>query len=136
MKGVVRIRREVMQKMSEEARRAPAEECCGLLAGRDGVVTMAFPATNKLHSATEFEIAPQELFRLFRAMRAAGVEHMGIFHSHPTGQNAPSPRDVERAYYPEAVYFIISPQTTTARAVRAFSIRDTELTELRVEETE
>lgn len=122
--------------MLEEARRAPSEECCGLLAGEIGVITAAFPATNALHSATQFEIAPQELFRIFRAMRAAGIEHMGIYHSHPTGENAPSPRDVERAYYPEAVYFIISPRDGAAPAVRAFSIRGMKFAELRIDETE
>ena len=121
--------------MLEEARRAPTEECCGLLAGKDGVITRASPATNALHSATAFEIAPQELFRIFRAMRVAGLEHMGIYHSHPAGENAPSARDVERAYYPQAVYFIISSQANAARAVRAFSIRGTEFTELPIEET-
>ena len=40
-----------------------------------------------------------------REMRAAGLELLGIYHSHPNGENEPSPRDVELAYYPEAAYF-------------------------------
>jgi len=57
MEGVVRVRREVIEQMLREARERPGEECCGLLAGRDGVITEAFPATNALASATAFEIA-------------------------------------------------------------------------------
>ncbi len=43
-----------------------------------------------------------------REIRAAGLELLGIYHSHPTGENKPSARDIERAYYPEAAYFIVS----------------------------
>lgn len=118
MAGEVRIRKKILERMAEEAGRTPSQECCGLLAGRDGVISEIFPGENALASATEFEIAPAELFRIFRAMRETGLEHLGIYHSHPRGPAAPSPRDVERAYYPEAAYFVIAAET------RAFVIRE------------
>ena len=133
MAGVIRVRAEVLERLVAEARRSPGEECCGLLAGREEAITAVFPARNALASPTAFEIAPEELFRLFREMRAAGLEHLGIYHSHPAGGNAPSARDIESAYYPEAAYFIVSPAQGEARAVRAFSIRDARVTELRIE---
>jgi len=123
MKGTVRVKREVLAGLLTEARRDATVECCGLLAGRDGVVTELLLATNALASATAFEIAPAELFRLFRRMRDAGLDHMGIYHSHPAGDNAPSPRDLERAFYPGVAYFILSPQPDAPRPVRAFSVR-------------
>ena len=124
----MRIRKQIVERMAEEARRDPAEECCGLLAGRERVVTEIFPATNALASATEFEIAPAELFRIFRAMREAGLEHLGIYHSHPRGPAVPSPRDVERAFYPEAAYFVI------AGEVKAFVIREGKVEEMQIRE--
>lgn len=134
MKGTVRAKREVLVGMLAEARRDAAVECCGLLAGRDGVITTLLPATNALASATAFEIAPTELFRLFRGMRDAGLDHMGIYHSHPAGDNAPSPRDLERAYYPDVAYVILSPQPDAPRPIRAFAIRDGRATELQIVE--
>jgi len=68
-----------------------------------------------------------------REMRAAGLELLGIYHSHPQGANEPSERDIERAYYPDAAYFIISPREDAARPVRAFSIRDRRATELEIQ---
>jgi len=124
MAGEVRIRKQIVQRLAEEARRVPTQECCGLLAGRAGVITEIFPATNALASATEFEITPAELFRIFRAMREAELDHLGIYHSHPRGSAVPSPRDVERAFYPEAAYFVI------AGEVRAFVIREEKVEEL------
>lgn len=119
--------------MIEEARRDPQVECCGLLGGRDGVISEIFPAGNALASPVAFEIAPEELFRFFRGIREAGLEHLGIYHSHPVGENAPSPRDIEHAFYPDVAYFILSPLPGAPRPVRAFSIREACVTELMIE---
>jgi proteasome lid subunit RPN8/RPN11 len=133
MTPVIRVRAEIMEKMLHEARGEPRLECCGLLAGRDGAITTILPAKNALGSATAYEIAPSELFQLFRRMRAEGLDHMGIYHSHPAGRNEPSPSDIEKACYPQETYFIISPEPCASRGVRAFSIRDGRVEELRVE---
>ena len=66
-----------------------------------------------------------------RAIRGAGLELLGIYHSHAHGPNEPSERDIERAYYPDAAYFILSP--VAARPNRAFSIRDGKAIELEIE---
>ena len=116
------------------ARREPLEECCGLLAGRGGVISRVFAATNAASDpAKNYEIAPQELFRLMREIRAAKLELLGIYHSHPNGKNEPSPRDIELAYYPGTAYFILSPLPDAARPVRAFAIRDGGATELQIQ---
>lgn len=116
----------------EHVRQEPLRECCGLLAGRGGIITRAFTATNAAADASKnYEIAAEELFRLMREMRAAGLDLMGIYHSHPSGNNEPSPHDIERAYYPDAAYFVISPQSNLG-PVRAFFIRDGLVDELQV----
>jgi proteasome lid subunit RPN8/RPN11 len=43
-----------------------------------------------------------------RRMREAGHQMFGIYHSHPRSKAYPSPTDVKMAFYPEAIYFIIS----------------------------
>ncbi len=129
----VRVVADVLARMTEEARRDPGIECCGLLAGRNRVIHEVFPARNALASPTAFEIAPVELFRLFRRMRDRSVDHLGIYHSHPRGDNVPSSRDIERAFYPDVAYFIVSPAADTPRPVRAFRIRDARFAELTIE---
>ncbi len=122
MNDPIRISRAALDEMLAEARSRPDEESCGLLAGREGTISVVLPARNALGSATAYEVGPEELFDLFRRMRAEGLEHLGIYHSHPRGQNLPSPRDIERAFYPEAAYFILSPRADDPRSVRAFRI--------------
>src|SRR5579864_2752333 len=104
----VRVREIVLKEILVQVRREPQIECCGLLAGRDGVITDIFPATNALASATAYEIAPRELFELFRILRAEKLTHLGQYHSHLTTENFPSPTDIEQAGYPEQAYFIAS----------------------------
>lgn len=127
------VDRAIILQMMEECRRDAAIECCGLLAGHDGTIAAILPASNAFASATAYEIAPEELFRLFRDIRAQGMELLGIYHSHPKGDNAPSPADIERAFYPETAYFIISPAPNAPRPVRAFHIRGGTVTELLIE---
>src|ERR1039457_3254424 len=101
------MQRAVFDDLGKSALREPAFECCGLLAGRDGVITQAFPAENVARDpAKNYEIAPKEILRFLREFRAQGLEFLGIYHSHPNGENVPSARDIELAYYSEAVCFI------------------------------
>jgi proteasome lid subunit RPN8/RPN11 len=134
MEANCRVTSSVLRKLLAGARRDPAHECCGLLAGRAGEITTIFAAQNSLSSSKAYEIAPQELFAIFRKIRAENLEHLGIYHSHPQTENIPSPKDIAYAYYPDAIYFIISPQADAPKPIRAFRIREGSVTELLIEE--
>lgn len=133
MDDSVRIERDVFDRLLAEARANPNIECCGLLAGREAVISAILPAKNALQSAKAYEIAPRELFEFFRRMRSAGLEHLGIYHSHPSGENFPSELDIDRAFYPDAAYLIISMRATASRPIRAFRIVKGQARELALE---
>jgi proteasome lid subunit RPN8/RPN11 len=123
----------VLFALQAHAQGDPDHEPCGLLAGRDGVITRVLHAHNIAGDpATQYEIAPAELFQLMREIRGAGLQLLGIYHSHPHGPNEPSRTDIARAYYPDAAYFIISPLPDAEKPVRAFSIRDGRVFELQI----
>jgi proteasome lid subunit RPN8/RPN11 len=132
MAECVKMRQEILEEMIAHARREPHIECCGLLAGRDGVITEIFPATNSLSSPTAYEIAPRELFEMFRTLRERELTHLGQYHSHLSTENAPSPTDIEQAGYPDQAYFIVSVRPGAPNPVRAFSIRDGAVGELEI----
>jgi proteasome lid subunit RPN8/RPN11 len=129
----IQVDSRVVNSMLAEACRDPHIECCGLLAGRDGVISAVLPAQNVLASATAYEIAPAELFALFRRMREEGLDHLGIYHSHPVTENAPSPTDIEKSFYPDTAHFILSPRADAPRPVRAFRIANGRVVELAIE---
>jgi proteasome lid subunit RPN8/RPN11 len=122
MDDLVTIERGIFDRLLAEARANPNIECCGLLAGCDAVISAILPAENALQSPKAYEIAPQELFDLFRRIRSEGLEHLGIYHSHPNGENDPSPLDIERSFYPDTAYLIISMRPAVSRPIRAFRI--------------
>ena len=124
----------IAHNLSAQAQEESYQECCGLLAGRNGLITRAFPATNAaINPTTSYEIAIPQLFELMREIRAAGLEFLGIYHSHPNGKNEPSPRDIAWAYYPDAAYFILSPLADAPKPMRAFSIREGCVKELEIQ---
>jgi len=130
----LQIRCAIADELCQHAKKELDRECCGLLAGRDGAITHAFAAENvAADPARGYEIAPKELVRLMREFRASGLEFLGIYHSHPKGDNTPSPTDIEHAYYSEEAYFIVSPLAGAPRPIRAFSIRDGQVIELEIE---
>ena len=132
MADVVRIHAKILNEMLMHARREQHIECCGLLAGHDGVITAIFPATNALASATLYEIESRELFEWFRTLRDKGLQHLGQYHSHLSTENAPSPTDIEQAGYPDQAYFIVSLRPEVPNPVRAFSIRDGRAEEIKI----
>lgn len=116
-----------------EARRFLPNECCGLLGGHGRTVTRVFRAANSIASPVAYEIRSRELFALFRRLREDKLELVGIYHSHPAGDNYPSARDRERAYYPEAAYVILSPHAAAPQPVRAFRLAGESVEEIPVE---
>ncbi len=132
----MRVRREVLLQMAALAREEPEIECCGLLGGREGVTTHIFPAANRLHSATRYEIAPEELFRIFREMRREGLKLSGIYHSHPRNENVPSATDIEQFGYPEAACVILRTGEDGREAARAFRIAAGRFDEMEIEVVE
>jgi proteasome lid subunit RPN8/RPN11 len=122
----LKITADALRVIEKHALQFPAEEVCGLLAGKGGVVELTLRTLNAAENpAAEYQIAPKELFAAMRAIRASGAALLGIYHSHPNGSGQPSPRDIAEAYYPDAAYVIATIGADGAAAkVRAFSIRD------------
>ena len=71
--------------------------------------------------AVRYRIDPREQLAAFRAMDAAGEQLFAIYHSHPASTPYPSSTDRAEAFYPEALYVLVSLRTG-APEVRAYRI--------------
>jgi proteasome lid subunit RPN8/RPN11 len=99
--------------MQRHAEQCYPLECCGLLGGAVDLFTDYYPLANRAETpVNRFFAAPEEVFQAMRQMRAIGQQLLGIYHSHPDSRAYPSARDIELAFYPEAIYFIFSPRPT------------------------
>jgi len=71
------------------AERVYPRECCGAMLGRthgtDKLVTEAVPLDNSFagDQNDRYELKPEDLLAADKAARAAGLDLIGIFHSHP-----------------------------------------------------
>lgn len=105
-------------------------EACGLLAGKDGVATKIFQMTNAEHSPVIYRMEPAEQLRVFNEMDEAGLDLVAIYHSHTRSPAYPSSTDVQLAYYPEAVYLIVSLRDRDHPELRGFKILDGKVEEV------
>ncbi|MCX6034608.1 MAG: M67 family metallopeptidase [Chloroflexi bacterium] len=86
---------------SHVSRCAPLE-ACGLLAGKNDRVENTLGVRNAERSPVRFRMEPRTQWHAFQRMEAAGLDLVGIYHSHPNGPDHPSPTDIAEALYPVA----------------------------------
>ena len=109
-------------------------ETCGIIAGKDGRALKVFALPNNAPSPlTEYNAEPHALLEAFREIESRRWEHLAIYHSHPASPAYPSPTDIARAFYPDALYLIISLMNPEQTSVRAFRIAHGKVDEVTLE---
>jgi proteasome lid subunit RPN8/RPN11 len=99
--------------MVEQARAEYPNEACGLIVGEraaaEGGRALRYePARNKAASPYRYELDPADLLRLTIATDDADEVFWGIVHSHTHSPAVPSPTDVGLAFYPDALYLLVT----------------------------
>ncbi len=119
-------------------------EACGLIVGdapatAGGRALRWEPARNKAASRYLYEIDPDDLLRLSIAIDDADEAIWAIVHSHTHTPAVPSATDRRLAFYPDALYVLVSldpgqaDATTGAESLRAWRIVDGEIFEVAIE---
>ncbi len=124
----MRIDRELYDKMVAHARADAPNECCGMVASRDGEAVKVYPATNTAASPLRYEIDGAEQYRIQIEIDDAGLDLGAIYHSHTRSAPYPSQTDINLAFYPDALYVIVG-LADGEPEVRAFTIRDGQVSE-------
>jgi [CysO sulfur-carrier protein]-S-L-cysteine hydrolase len=114
--------KEYSDEMIAHARQEAPNECCGILAGKNGRVVKLFRTTNTLHSPTRYNVEPLELIRVYQELDKQGWQFFGIYHSHPHSEAYPSATDIQYAFFPRSWYFIVALGDPAHPRVRAFHI--------------
>jgi proteasome lid subunit RPN8/RPN11 len=119
----MRIPREMYEQMIEHAREEAPNECCGMIATRDGQAINVYRATNAAASPLRYEIDGAEQYRIQMQIYDSDLELGAIYHSHTRTEPVPSQTDINLAFYPDALYVIVG-LAAGEPDVRAFTIRD------------
>ena len=129
------LERKYADEIIAQARQEAPNECCGVLAGRDGRVEKLFRAVNAEKSPYRYNVDPRDLLRIYRECDAKGWDFLAIYHSHTQTEAYPSPTDVRLAAWPDSTYIIVSLADPENPVLRAFRIQDGRVSEeeLRIE---
>ena len=90
------------------ARAGLPNEACGIIAGLDGRVERFFPAQPDEPSPYYYRIESRDQIRIMNEIDDAGLDLIGIYHSHTSSPAYPSRTDAEQAFWPDATYVIVS----------------------------
>lgn len=95
---ILKLRRQDVDILEEEARKMLPVEACAMLFGemtpKEAVVKRVAVASNKLQSTVRFEMDPEEFAGAFFEAEEEGLDLIGLFHSHPA-PTTPSSIDLE-----------------------------------------
>ena len=128
----MRISRSLLDDIIAHAREDAPNECCGMVASRDGRAVAVHRARNAAASPLRYEFDGMEQYRIYTAIEDAGLEIGAIYHSHTRSEPYPSQTDVNLAFYPDSVYLIVG-LVADEPDVRAFHIVDGQISSAELE---
>ncbi len=131
---MVRLPRALTEAIVAQASAEYPNEACGIVIGSgpaaEGGVALRYVACrNVAASPYRYTIDSQEALRLSIEADDAGEEFWAIVHSHVRSPAVPSPTDIGLAFWPDALYLLVSLADDEAgpdgaRSLRAWRIRD------------
>jgi proteasome lid subunit RPN8/RPN11 len=130
----VRIAPELLGAIVGHAQRDAPNECCGMVAVRDGAAIAVHEATNTAASPFRFEVEGMELHRTLTGIEDEGLELGAIYHSHTRSEPYPSQTDVNfAANWPGVEWIIVGLAKGADPVVRSYLIEDGVIREVAVE---
>ena len=118
-----------IDEMIAHSREDDPNECCGIIAGKDGAATQLYRAKNAEASPYRYNVDPKDLLRIYRDLESHDWDVFVIYHSHTHTEAYPSPTDKQLAAWPDAIYVIVSLEDKETPVVRAFQIKDEQVSE-------
>jgi proteasome lid subunit RPN8/RPN11 len=96
----MRISRQLLDELIAHARAEAPNECCGMVAARDGEAVAVHRARNAAASPLRYVMDAREQFRIQDAIESEGLELGAIYHSHTRSDPVPSQTDINLATLP------------------------------------
>lgn len=140
----MRISRSLLDEVIAHARAEAPNECCGMIAARDGEAVAVHRARNAAASPLRYVMDPNEQYRIQDTIESEGLDLGAIYHSHTRSDPVPSQTDInlstlsgtQEPSFPGTLYVIVG-VAGDAPDVRVWDIAGGRYTEreLEVQET-
>ena len=130
----MRLSTEQRDAVVDHARAEDPNECCGVVAVRDGTVVAVHRLENVAASPFRFEVDGLALHRLLTDIEDAGDQLGAIYHSHTRSEPYPSQTDVNfAAHWPGVEWLIVGLAGGHEAIVRSYLIDGGDVREVAVE---
>ena len=119
---------DVLNEIRAHGRTAYPEEGCGFLLGRTTERGNRVTATRRAGNEDErnrrrrYTLAPADYRAADEAARAAGLDVVGFYHSHPDHPARPSDTDLREATFPGYTYVIVAVAEGTPAELTAWTL--------------
>jgi proteasome lid subunit RPN8/RPN11 len=126
----------MVDAMVAHARRDHPDECCGVVAGRDGAATRMFEMENAERSPTGFTFDSAEWLKVYREIDDADEDLLVVYHSHTATEAYPSRTDIRWSVNtPGASWVLVSTREASYDEVRSYRIVEGEVSEEEIKVT-
>lgn len=125
----MRIARQLFDEIVSHARAEAPNECCGMVAARDGDAVQVYRATNVEASPLRFVIDGREQIEIHNQIEAAELDLGAIYHSHTRTDPKPSQTDINFGKGWPGVLWIIVGLANGETEVRTWRIDDGKVSE-------
>jgi [CysO sulfur-carrier protein]-S-L-cysteine hydrolase len=105
-------------------------EVCGLVATEAGQAVRVYRIDSLDPSPVQYHMDPKQQLKAITEIDDNEWEMGGIYHSHTHTRAYPSATDVRLAFYPDALYMIVSLADERRPDLRAFKIEDAQIEEV------
>lgn len=119
----------MVDQVIAHARRDHPDECCGVIAGKDGKATRLFEMDNADRSPTGFTFDSAEWLKVYREIDDADEDQLVVYHSHTMTEAYPSRTDVLWSRTTEFQHWLLVSTRADGDEVRSFVITDGEVVE-------
>ena len=96
----MRIARQLIDELVAHAREDAPNECCGMIAARDGEAVRVYRARNAAASPLRYDIDSEDVLRVTQEIDDEDLDLGAIYHSHTRSAPYPSQTDVNLAFFP------------------------------------
>jgi proteasome lid subunit RPN8/RPN11 len=126
----MRISRQLLDEIVAHARAEAPNECCGMIASRNGEAVAVHRATNTAASPLRYIMDGAEQHRIQTAIEDEGLDLGAIYHSHTRSDPIPSQTDINLARFgdsdlpafPGTLYVIVGVKDPAVDDVRVWDI--------------
>lgn len=86
-----------VDEMIEHAVQENPNECCGILAGKDGLISALYRVRNSTPSPYRYVMDPKDQMNVMKKSDELGLDLMAFYHSHTHSPAYPSETDTRMA---------------------------------------